>query len=460
MFKFPQEVKVLSFKDEVVMVNLKENGFLKIRKPAWNYIQEFLNSGNDCLTKLNKDEQGDFFRLLENLKTNRYLFDTEADPEHSLSLEDVKKSFIQAERTAYYEVTHKCNLQCRFCYVSPAYEKKQIKGDLELSKRIMDKAVQLNITKMIISGGEPLLRGDFFELARYAKERFSKVYLTTNGTLIDAKKAEKLKQTEIDCVSISIESANAKVHDMLRGKGTFTKCLEAIAHLKKAGFSKESLYIISTLTKKNIDYIHKIREFADKLGVSSSFSFFQPVGTGKKHEKDLKFSSSDYSKFLFNVMQSMINETKCQIDSSVNVNISYDKLHKKIVPKLKNCCGMVINMLGIKENGDLVPCHLFFSMPDKKMNIGNILDNEILEKMWTFFQAIPVVDEKDICKDCNVRYFCGGGCSAGTYFNSKTLKTCNPYCDVFKNYYEAIVSSLGKENESESLLHLLSDNFS
>lgn len=64
----------------------------------------------------------------------------------------------------------------------------------------------------------------------------------------------------------------------------------------------------------------------------------------------------------------------------LQVYFTYDKINKKFVPSLKNHCGMVINVIGIKDNGDLVPCHLFFGSRTKDIIIGNIFDESILTK--------------------------------------------------------------------------------
>jgi len=126
------------------------------------------------------------------------------------------------------------------------------------------------------------------------------------------------------------------------------------------------------------------------------------------------------------------------------VDIPAKQVADSLIPRIINCCGMGHKTLGIKENGMIVPCHLFFSSEEHE--IGNIFDENITEKLFSFANSLPTVDEIEECKDCNVRYFCGNGCWAHAYWEYGHIGKRSPYCDFYKKYFSAVLWNLGMEN--------------
>jgi MoaA/NifB/PqqE/SkfB family radical SAM enzyme len=114
---------------------------------------------------------------------------------------------------------------------------------------------------LIISGGEPLVRKDVFEIAQYGTDKGLRVVMATNGTLVTPEVAKKMKEVGIQRVSIS-----------------------GIDYIKKAGIGFQ---INTTITKRNIDEIPKILEFATELGAEALHIFLLvPTGRGKEIEAD------------------------------------------------------------------------------------------------------------------------------------------------------------------------------
>lgn len=448
MMYFKENVKSSVHGDSAILYNLNEDHFFKMPRKGWDFLENFIKSngrGNDLLATLNEDEHKNFLTLLEYLKKKEYIIDGPAEIYPNKYGKKSKQEFFTVERNAYYEVINKCNLNCIFCYDSPNYTPDQVEGDLALSKRIIDKARQLNITRIAISGGEPLLRKDIFKLITYVKKKMDSAILVTNGILIDKTAARKLKETGIDGISISLESSRKDVHESLRGKGTFEKTLNAVHWLKDAGFDKKSLTITATITRKNYHTLNEMPKFAEELGVKMNFSTFEPVGKGRLHD-ELALTPKQFIEFILGLKNHTVKKKKngSQGDNCENC--------ASIKPRLKNMCGLVEKSLGIKSNGELVPCHLFFSVDSPDMIIGHILDESIEEKLWEFYiEKIPAIDEKEGCKECNVRYFCGGECAAPSYFKNGSLYTPHPFCERYKIYYSAVADSLGSKNEMETL---------
>lgn len=420
---------------------------------------EFLNkflyrNESDLLKTLSPEDKEKFLTLLNYLQKNKYILDHDSQPLNEASScqwgKKNREEFFTTERSAYYEVTHQCNLKCIFCYANPNYSRELLDGDTALSRHIIDQARELNITELVISGGEPLLRKDIFQILDYAKQKMKRVILITNGVLIDREIAEKLKAIDIDKISVSLESCRKEVHEELRGKGTFDKIMDAIHWLKEVGFSKKALTITTTITKKNYQVLDEMPKFAESLGVKMNFSTFQPIGRGEIND-DLALSPQQYIEFIMRLNEYMRN-LAMKTKNPEKLTTALCSECRALNPRLKNICGLVEKSLGIKANGDLVPCHLFFSVHDPAMIIGNIGEESIKEKLWQFYlDKIPNIDEREGCRDCNVRYFCGGECAAPAYFKHGSLYTPHPYCERFKIYYSALAEALGSQNEIDNL---------
>jgi radical SAM protein with 4Fe4S-binding SPASM domain len=442
---FSKDVKSLCLGEEVILVNLKTSSFIKLKKDGWNFLENYIrkNESKEMLTTLNSKEIESLMQLIAHLKEKGYLVD---------SLEGNIKTPEESDvclfpKSAYYEVTKFCNLKCKFCYANPKFSSKKVKGNLDLTKQILIRAKEnLNVKVLALSGGEPLLREDIFEIIKFSKENFEIVALTTNGVLINKEMAKKLKENGIDQISISIESPEKTTHDNLRGKGTFDKCLEAITYLKSAGFTRDTINICATINSYNLWTLERFRKFANDIDVSMSFSLFQPAGRGAIHP-NFKLKRNEFGHFLINLWDQLKSESFL-FGSIEDVNLSFDKLSQKMVPIVKNRCGMVEKLIGIKENGDCVPCHLFFSVGAEGIVIGNVMEETIGDKMRNFLNRLPTVDDKEKCKECNVRYFCGGGCYASSYFEYGSFFKPHPNCEEYEKYYSSVLSCLGKEDEA------------
>jgi len=130
-------------------------------------------------------------------------------------------------RDAKLKVTSRCNLACRMC----AYWRTTREQTLTLAEwqGVIDALADHGCGKLHVSGGEPFLRPDLLEILRHGVERGLKVNLTTNGTLLDRERAQRLVATGINAVSVSLDGPNAKLHDRVRGQpGAFKRSLRAI----------------------------------------------------------------------------------------------------------------------------------------------------------------------------------------------------------------------------------------
>jgi len=116
-----------------------------------------------------------------------------------------------------WNTTKKCNLYCKHCYRESGPEKMDDELSTEEGKKLLDQIVKAGMKVIVLSGGEPMIRDDIFELINYAKSIGMTVLMGSNGTLIDKEKAEKLKNSGLSAIAISIDSLDPEKHNLFRG---------------------------------------------------------------------------------------------------------------------------------------------------------------------------------------------------------------------------------------------------
>ena len=154
-------------------------------------------------------------------------------------------------REVIISVTNRCNLRCAMCHI-PRNPIPEMTTD-ELKALIVD-AASLAPNSIVFSGGEPLLRGDIFELLKFVQQQKINTCLTSNGTLIDDAVAEKLAACSAGVVNISIEGPRS-VHDALRGKGNFAKAVRALECLARHKIEATIATIVCGQNFKTLPYV-------------------------------------------------------------------------------------------------------------------------------------------------------------------------------------------------------------
>ena len=183
-------------------------------------------------------------------------------------------------RLVAWEITRNCNLSCLHCRAAATcgpYE-----GELATAKcfQILDQIAQVGSPIVILTGGEPLLRTDIFDIARYGTDKGLRMVMAPNGTLLTDKIAARLAEAGIQRISVSLDGASKETHDQFRGvDGAFDGALKGIASAKTAGIEFQ---INTTITQHNLTEIPKIQELAVELGAVAHHIFLLvPTGRGK-----------------------------------------------------------------------------------------------------------------------------------------------------------------------------------
>ncbi len=167
-----------------------------------------------------------------------------------------------------FEITPRCNENCIYCYNVWKHCRYK-KGELSAEKWkeiIVKLKEETKIKQIAISGGEPLLYEELFELIEFIKKEGITVNLLTNGSLIDEEKASKLVELGVSIFEIPLIADNAKLHRELKGTNDFEKVLEGFANLYEASAEIVSVFVA---TRRNIHALRSTVELSIALGAKA-----------------------------------------------------------------------------------------------------------------------------------------------------------------------------------------------
>ncbi len=183
-----------------------------------------------------------------------------------------------------WNITRACNLRCVHCYNDSGPGKTCDDLSTDQAKAVIDDLAQFGVPSILFSGGEPLLRPDLFELLAYAIGKGVRTVISTNGTLIGADQARRIRQLGVSYVGISLDGTGA-VNDQFRGvAGAFDRAVQGIRHCQDAGVR---VGLRLTLTQRNAQDIEGLFDFFEAEGIARAcFYHLVPSGRGKAMTDD------------------------------------------------------------------------------------------------------------------------------------------------------------------------------
>lgn len=200
-------------------------------------------------------------------------------------------------RLIFWETTAGCNLACIHCRRITVADQ-LLPQDLTTAEafRLIDQIAAFARPIFVLSGGEPLFRPDIFKIARHASDAGLIVALATNGTLIDAEAARKIKASGVRRVSISFDGADAATHDIFRGQGAFDRSLAGMRYLQEVGVPYQ---INTTVARHNLHQMDQTLRLAQELEAQALHLFLLvPVGCGVEIAPDQQISAAEYEAVL------------------------------------------------------------------------------------------------------------------------------------------------------------------
>lgn len=210
--------------------------------------------------------------------------------------EQAHKTRQHTLRLVAWETTRRCNLACKHCRAVAEDHPYENELDTRASFRLLDQIKQVGDPIIILTGGEPLLRDDIFDITAYGTKLGLRMVMAPNGTLITKETAQKMKDSGIKRISVSLDGSTPETHDTFRGlENAFENSIRGIKIAKAAGIEFQ---INTTITKTNLDQIPKILDLAQNLGAVAHHIFLLvPTGRGK-YIVDTEINAKEYEETL------------------------------------------------------------------------------------------------------------------------------------------------------------------
>ena len=258
-------------------------------------------------------------------------------------------------------VTDRCNLRCRMCGVCEQSAAPEAGGELTTDRyrEIIEAAtMRLGTSIVSISGGEPLLRKDIYEIIRIAADAGLSVHICTNGLLLNTERAEKLRDAGVAAVSISVDSPEATQHEHLRGAGTFQTTLDAIRLLRETA-PEVQIGINYLITRLNYRNMTDMIALAEDLGVQQVK--FAPIHTNLLHRHKAKESFGElyFAPEELDALQQEVERLKRRTRAS-RLSTTSDAFFDGIVPFYRSPkpfrCYAGYGVCAIGPAGQVAPC--------------------------------------------------------------------------------------------------------
>jgi radical SAM protein with 4Fe4S-binding SPASM domain len=353
-----------------------------------------------------------------------------------------------------WNFTKQCNLRCKHCYENAGPKPAPDELTTEEAKRAIDEFANAGVVALSFSGGEPLVRKDFFEVAKYAAEKEFYVSVASNGTLITKEAAQKMKDTGVQYVEISLDGFE-KIHDEFRGvPGSWKRAVEGVKNCVEVGLDTCAA---TTVTHYNLKEIPKLVEFIEKdLHAKRFIAFnFIPVSRGREIvDQDLtpkereELLDSLYSKLIDDhskldtfstAPQYSVTSHKFAFGPVVATHFTDRAAAEMLKGRTKSLtefiggCGAGRLYCGIEPNGDVEPCVF---VPIK---VGNIREQSLVD-IWRNSLVLKQIRNRDLfkgCGKCEYKYICGG-CRARAYAYFNDLQGPDPGCSINQKYWEEV----------------------
>ncbi len=325
----------------------------------------------------------------------------------------------------FWECTLNCNFFCKHCGSSAG--KKVYKDELttkQIKDTLKEVAEHYNAKKIMlaITGGEPLLRKDLFEVMGYAHHDLGFNWgLVTNGFLVDENIVKKMKDSGMSSVVVSIDGIG-KTHDELRGvEGAYKKATNAVRLISENKASK-IIQVTTTVNKYNFPEIERMYDEFLPLGMNSwRLMNVDPIGRAELN-KDLMLDGKEL-KWLLEYLKKMRKEAPIEFTYGCEGFLGLD--FEGETRDWNFYCGTGINVASILHNGDIFVCP---NVPRRKELIqGNVKEDSFVDVWENKFELMRKKDRTSCeeCANCEWWEECLGGSFHLWDFENNKPKICH-----------------------------------
>lgn len=348
----------------------------------------------------------------------------------------------------FWNLTGRCNLSCKHCYNSsgPGQEAGDELSTVE-ALSFIDDCGKLGVPVILLSGGEPLMRRDIWDIARHAHLLGIHTALSTNGTLITPDIAGQIRDAGIGYVGISLDGATPETHDRFRNSpGAFEHAVQAFSYCHDA---KVRCGVRVTLTRENVHELSDIIDLALRIGACRFCLYWLvPSGRGADSYKNLQVSEHEVFSAL-DLLHRYAKETDPSVMEFLTVDSPQDAVHlldlmeqegaedlaeaKSLVASMKGGCSAGTRVANVTQTGEVYPCQfaqspefLAGSIREERFSeIWNDPDNPVLSRFRN--KHLHLTGK---CGQCRYHDLCGGGCRVRAYRQAKNFSADDPFCFI------------------------------
>ena len=343
-------------------------------------------------------------------------------------------------------VTNDCNLRCTHCYVSSGDYVPPREMNLQEIKGVIDQARDLGVSRFLVTGGEPFMVRDIYEIIRYISAE-NDLVLLTNGMFFNDSNVAKLRDSigrgNIS-FQVSLDGPTAELHNAIRGKHAFEK---AIAGAKRLIDSSYDVAISTAVSVHTVDHMTEMTRLVGRLGASAHhILWMQEWGRAIDNSATLMLTPERVAQVMRDC-KVVGDEIGVTIDNDASLRVRVQGKHGRKT----DLCSCAWDSLAVFSDGQVYPCVWLAGAPG--MECGSVLETS-LEKIWrdsdTMRQIRGVsVQNRENCSDCHLKFLCAGGSPCSSHFASlatrgkSDLRAAEPYCDTFMELTHDMLWELG-----------------
>ncbi len=349
----------------------------------------------------------------------------------------------------WLHVTNACNLSCKHCLVnsSPGGEPG---GDTAFWFKMIDQGLALGVTRFFITGGEPFLRSDIFDLIdrilSSSNPQKIELIILTNAMLFRGDNLRKLSGYDPNQfqLQISLDGPSPDINNDIRGNGTFDATIRGIKEVIGLGFSPT---LTTAVNRANAQHINGMVQLASSVGIKNIHLLLSHHrGRGVGNPALTSPSSSD--------LLHIFKETKHLADQAGITFDNFDALFSKLMGPAgvkTDLSNTAYESLCVYADGYVYPSAALAGLPALRM--GNPAE-QTLEEIWKNAPAAKeiregTVQKKKKCKDCYLKYLCGGGDLEHTYLYSEKFMGEDPFSEFHEKWILEILLNFAEEKSKQ-----------
>lgn len=342
---------------------------------------------------------------------------------------------ISAPTSVFIAITGRCNLNCKHCNVGDHQNRDYYELTTEEWKKFIDELEALKVFKLRISGGEPFVRKDIYELFDYIQARPFWMDINTNAILVDEAGARRIgRYPRVGNILVSLDGSTAEVYEKMRGHGTFKAAIKGIENLIK--YNRRRVTFYCTVTRTNMyDIENMIKLVKDWPSGGIKFNHMIPGGNADVNSREMSLRDDERRRVSeqmaeyqekYGIVSGTILDTYTMFK---DFEKRYEEMKdRNLPPRVVSGCNSVRHDVTIRFEGNVTPCDRL-----SHMVCGNIR-NQSLQDIWhnspllnEFRRRMKItLAEFEECRNCKYNILCSGGCPSVPYSMGKGIFTHDP----------------------------------